>query len=127
MKIITSKNPTKGFTLIEIIVVLIILGVLAATAVSSYFDWIKRAKVAEAILVIHALKDQVEPCVIAKTDPIDQRSCIINIVNSATSENFIYIGGVSIDSPMNYTINAISKNSDPAGDSSAAACGMLFK
>ena len=38
------KNNEMGFTLIEIIAVLVILGILAATAVPKYFDLQQRAK-----------------------------------------------------------------------------------
>ena len=123
MKFIKNLNlMTKGFTLIEIIVVLVILGILAALALQNYFDWIKRAKVAEAIVELKALKDRVEPCVLSKTNPIDQMLCLQNIANNGSSENFTYEALYNPANPMNYVINAVSVNSDPAGEGSAAAC-----
>ncbi len=53
----------KAFTLIELIVVLIILGVLAAIAVPAYFSMINKSKAAEVMLTIKNIKDQTLPCV----------------------------------------------------------------
>lgn len=42
-------QKSRGFTLIELMVVIAILGVLAAIAVPAYGDYVKKAKVAELI------------------------------------------------------------------------------
>ena len=52
----------KGFTLIEIIVVLIILGVLAQIAIPSYFSWVERSKAYEAMAALKTFQNQVEAC-----------------------------------------------------------------
>jgi prepilin-type N-terminal cleavage/methylation domain-containing protein len=52
----------KGFTLIEIVVVLIILGVLAAIAVPNLFSWIHKSQSSEAIMNMHAIRDRLVPC-----------------------------------------------------------------
>ncbi len=49
------KNQ-KGFTLIELIVVVIIVGILASVAVPLYTGYIKRAKISEATSSIGAVK-----------------------------------------------------------------------
>ncbi len=43
-----SKNSSAGFTMIELLVVVIIVGVLAAIAVPIYTDYIKKARISEA-------------------------------------------------------------------------------
>ena len=45
----------KGFTLIELIVVILIVGVLSAITVPQYFRIVEKAKIAEAINVLRSL------------------------------------------------------------------------
>lgn len=44
------KNVQKGFTLIELMIVVAIIGILAAVALPAYQDYTARAKVSEVIL-----------------------------------------------------------------------------
>ena len=56
------ERGLKGFTLIEIIVVLIIVGILAAIALPAIFNNIKKSKGAEALLILKEYKDSYIPC-----------------------------------------------------------------
>jgi len=58
----------KSFTLIEIIVVLIIVGILAAIAVPSLFSWIQKSHAPEAALTLKTMADQMDVCLAKGTD-----------------------------------------------------------
>src|ERR1035441_5436034 len=61
----TSKEPfvktfQKGFTLIELMIVVAIIGILAAVALPAYQDYTIRAKVTEGLVLSGGLKTAIE-------------------------------------------------------------------
>ncbi len=53
------KQLQKGFTLIELMIVVAIIGILAAVALPAYQDYTVRAKVTEVILAASAAKNSI--------------------------------------------------------------------
>ena len=57
------KNVQKGFTLIELMIVVAIIGILAAVAIPSYQNYTKKAKFTEIVQATAPLKQAVDECV----------------------------------------------------------------
>ena len=58
----TVKHLQKGFTLVELMIVVAIIGILASIVVPSYTDYVKRGKAAEATATLADLKNRMEQC-----------------------------------------------------------------
>ncbi len=56
------KNVQKGFTLIELMIVVAIIGILAAVAIPAYSNYTKKAKFQEVVQATQAIKTAVEVC-----------------------------------------------------------------
>ena len=54
-----KRNLQKGFTLIELMIVVAIIGILAAVALPAYQDYTKRAKISELILAASSCRTSV--------------------------------------------------------------------
>ena len=53
------KHLQKGFTLIELMIVVAIIGILAAVALPAYQDYTVRAKISEVILALSACRTSI--------------------------------------------------------------------
>lgn len=85
-------TDSKGFTLIEVLVVVVIIGILAAIAISSYFYTIDTARRTSAISALVTIRTEIE------TYNVDKGSYPLNI----TFTNFTDQNGVPIVPAINW-------------------------
>jgi type IV pilus assembly protein PilA len=69
MQAIHINHGQKGFTLIELMIVVAIIGILAAVAIPQYQDYIARTQVSRVVGEVSALKTAVETNLMQGTAP----------------------------------------------------------
>ena len=111
------RRKNKGFTLIEIIVVLIILGVIAAIAVPSYFNWVERSRSAEASIYIKSLKDTLEGCLaIQGVGNVDVSTCLSSVQSPRHFITGTIFDSINSGSATVYGFRVLRNNVDLAQD-----------
>ena len=58
-----KKNAQKGFTLIELMIVVAIIGILAAVALPAYQTYTEKAKFSVVVLAVGSVKSAMEVCI----------------------------------------------------------------
>ena len=82
----TSMNAQKGFTLIELMIVVAIIGILAAVALPAYQDYTVRARVSEAMVAASAVKTTVTEN-ISNHNKIEAGMCLGFTDNTTATDN----------------------------------------
>ena len=79
------KKKRWGFTLIELIIVIVIIGILAVIAIPKYFTNIDKARKAEALSTMGAIREAEQACWAAKSN-YDALPIIVDIDKDGTND-----------------------------------------
>ena len=110
-------NNKSGFTLIEIIVVLIIVGILAAIALPNLFSNVSKSRAEEALAAIASYRPTMEGCIVGKSGTADNNCNAANLGLPAQSANFSYsVTGPTSATDTSYTLTANGINALTVGD-----------
>ena len=112
-------NKRSGFTLLEIIIVIIIVGVLASLALPRFFSTVEFSKSTESFAAMTAIRQSLERCYLAAGG--NYTACALanmDIENPANSPGARFSYAINAASVTGYTIVA-TRNSADGGDSTS--------
>lgn len=100
-----TKNKNQGFTLIELMIVVAIIGILAAVAVPAYNDYIESARSTEAKQQADALKKAVSACILKEealnasnySNCVSGKSGIPKAITSASTNSTVTCAAIATD------------------------------
>jgi type IV pilus assembly protein PilA len=95
----------KGFTLIELMIVVAIIGILAAVAIPAYQDYIARAQVSEAVMLLSSGKMSLAEYYGDKTYWPSAASETLGTLSGKYTENIVILdsvttGGLTLEATM---------------------------
>jgi type IV pilus assembly protein PilE len=100
------RRRETGFTLIEVLIAIVIVGILSAVAIPSYTSYVLRGRLTEAYTTLAAMQPKAE-------EFWSNNRTYANLPLPANTANFSYTAALTADS---YTITASGNSSGKAAD-----------
>lgn len=115
MNTLSMNKAQQGFTLIELMIVVAIIGILASIAIPAYQTYTAKAKFSEVILATSGVKAALDICAqtIGGTDPLqsgvgfcDNDPTVVAAVAQAAASTTGYVGSVTLTNGNTITATA---------------------
>ncbi|CAI8301611.1 MAG: Fimbrial protein [Porticoccaceae bacterium UBA1117] len=90
------KQTQKGFTLIELMIVIAIIGILAAVALPAYSDYTQRAKMSEVILAGAGCRTELTEHISINGGPSASAALDFTCASASASSTSPYVKSVSV-------------------------------
>jgi len=119
MQNIRMNNAQKGFTLIELMIVVAIIGILAAVAIPAYQDYIARSQASEGATLLAGMKTPIAEYYLSN----GAVPTIAQLGNTTTTGQ--YVASINFDGTDTYTANFKGAGSVSAV-LAGASLGMQF-
>ena len=105
------KQNQQGFTLIELMIVVAIIGILAAIAIPSYQDYTARAQMAEAVNLTGGFKTPLAE--VYQTQGSFPTTLTITQLGTTTAGKYVGEVKMQVNKTNNATITAVMRNKAP--------------
>ena len=112
-----ARNVQKGFTLIELMIVVAIIGILAAVALPAYQDYTVRARVSEVILAASSCRTSITDTV--QNAPGADVSAALATACDIKATKFVKSGSVDADGKITVVANEANLKGDTTNTTNA--------
>ena len=128
MKLLHKKN-TSGFTLLEVIIVVIIIGVLASLALPRFFTMVEYSRAAEALKAFIAIREAMDTCELkhglANCDHTAWGNLGLNDPGAEAQAHWAYTIAPDVPAAGDYTVTATRNGIDDTSGSAGNTVTMI--